>query len=117
MAGMLRSLCCSPAVEEDSDAGFMPALLTSLPDALKRAVMINLTPKELLDACLVSRDWKKVVYGDTVLRKVLQDEEDQRVADNEAVSVYCQSLGFPPQTRVGMSDLELGEARRQHASR
>ena len=57
----------------------MPELLTSLPNPLKRAVLTNLTPKELLNACLVSVLWKQTIYGDAVLRKVLQDEEDQRV--------------------------------------
>ena len=61
------------------DAGFMPELLTSLPNPLKRAVLTNLTPKELLLACLVSVPWKHTIYSDPVLHKVLQDEEDKRL--------------------------------------
>ena len=89
----------------------MPELLTSLPEPLKRAVLMNLTPKELLNACLVSVPWKQTIYGDAVLRKVLQDEKDRHQRNKQRMQagadMFARSTGIPPSNLRHFSGAEL----------
>lgn len=101
-----------------NDVGLMPELLTSLPGPLKRAVLAPLTPKELLNCCLVSLAWKEIIYGDAALRKVLKDEEDKHNLEaDEAASLLESALGFGPESRLGMSTVDQGCGRRLLATK